>query len=453
MLLRPLGLLLPGKQEVSLRLARLCAATAWLIACGSSPVVVVDSAIIDEERPFYLRPMSGFFGAVPSDAAREIGSAHLQLLTKSDSSGAAQVASSWLVRDPRLGPAMVLQAQAQMLEGDFRSALASVAPLESSFGSYEAAAMVYARASEGVEDVVAAFGAYSHFEDLNAAAGARAIELRPHALEVQGQLIRDSLARGHIDLAKEQLSTLEEWEPEQEETLVLAFELAKRGEDVERQRFLGRRLVEIAPEDSERLAQLGVLEMEVGGDPNRALEIFKGLNEIYPEEGFYQDQYERAKFFWRLKNLPAIVSETVAVPELTRADFAVLVYWLVPGVRAGANVQAKIATDILDHSNRQEIMRVVNIELMQLDRSTRSFGPHRAITRVEGLRSLLKSLHSGHQLAACVAETSGSFRSWDSVCEFGTRCSVLPSIADCLPSAPLSGQEALEWIRRVAAQK
>jgi hypothetical protein len=228
--------------------------------------------------------------------------------------------------------------------------------------------------------------------------------------------------------------------------LQLSFEVARDVDDLPEQLRWIRELTALSPEDVELRSTWGELEMR-GGDPNQALEIFQNLTRDYPGDLYFADLFDRAKFIWRLRNLPPMVAETVSARELTRADYAVLVYWLVPGVRAGANPEARIATDILDHPRRQEIMRVVNLDLMRLDESLRQFRPEEFVTRVDALRTLLLALQRMSPPAACVAGTTGGFASWDSACRAGVTCGVLVTSSDCLPSAPLSGREALEWIR------
>jgi tetratricopeptide (TPR) repeat protein len=428
------------------RLGVLATVVAFVVACGGAPVVERSPAMPDAERGYYLQPLAGFDRSLDAESRRQIEAAYNQLVLHRDSSEAHRVATDLRNRDPELAPARVLEAQARLYDGDFRGAAVLMDSLRFEFPQYLAAGMVFARASELQGDLVEAFAEYERLSPRVNVAFDRAVELRPGALEAQAQRVEEARSRGRVDEAVAALQLLQGWDPTSETTLQLSFEVARDVDDLPEQLRWIRELMALAPEDVELRSTWGELEMR-GGDPNQALEIFQNLTRDYPADLYFADQFDRAKFIWRLRNLPPMVAETVSVRELTRADYAVLVYWLVPGVRAGGNPEAKIATDILDHPRRQEIMRVVNLDLMRLDESLRQFRPEEFVTRVDALRTLLLALQRMSPPAACVAGTTGGFASWDSACRAGVTCGVLVTSLDCLPSAPLSGREALEWIR------
>ncbi|MBZ0111533.1 MAG: hypothetical protein K8J08_03660 [Thermoanaerobaculia bacterium] len=428
------------------RLGLLAVALSFVAACGGAPVIETSPAIPDVDRVYFLQPLSGFDRSLDAESRRQIEAAFNQLVLHRDSSEAHRVASELRRRDPELAPARVLEAQARLYDGDFRGAAGLVDSVRFEFPRYLAAGMVFARASELQGDLVEAYAEYERLSASVNVAFDRAVDLRPRALEAQAQRIEDARNRGRLDEAGEALERLQAWDPLSDRTLQLSFEVARDADDLPQQLRWIRELVALTPEDLELRSTWGDLEMR-GGDPNMALEIFQNLTHDHPDDPYFADQFDRAKFIWRLRNLPPIVAETVAVRELTRADYAVLVYWLVPGVRAGGNPEAKIATDILDHPRRQEIMRVVNLDLMRLDGSLRVFRPEAPVTRVDALRTLLLALQRMSPPAACVAGATGGFVSWDSACRAGVTCGVLATTSDCLPSAPLAGREALEWIR------
>ena len=126
-----------------------------------------------------------------------------------------------------------------------------------------------------------------------------------------------------------------------------------------------------------------------------------------------------------------------------------LLYWLVPGVRAGVASSARIATDVLDHPQRQEIVRVVNLQLMDVDATLRRFEPEARVRRSAALRALLRALQRAPQAPACVAPLQGNPQpSREALCSAAAACGMLPEAADCLPEAGVSGAEAAAWIRR-----
>ena len=84
-----------------------------------------------------------------------------------------------------------------------------------------------------------------------------------------------------------------------------------------------------------------------------------------------------------------------------------LLYWLVPGVRAAVVSEPHIASDILDHSRRQEIMRVVNLQLMDVDETLRRFNPDWRVHRAQALRALLRVLQRAQPQPTCVGPHRG----------------------------------------------
>jgi hypothetical protein len=209
-----------------------------------------------------------------------------------------------------------------------------------------------------------------------------------------------------------------------------------------------RALVAAAPGEGALVERRGELELAVG-DPATAIEIFTDLARRNPQEPRYGEALDLAKFRWRAGNLPAEVQELLTKAELLRADYAVLLYWLVPGVRAGVASSARIATDILDHPQRQEIMRVVNLQLMDVDATLRRFEPDQRVRRSNALRALLRVLQRAPEPPSCVAALDGNpMPSREAVCGAAAACGMLPEPPDCLPEAGVSGAEAAAWIRR-----
>jgi hypothetical protein len=200
--------------------------------------------------------------------------------------------------------------------------------------------------------------------------------------------------------------------------------------------------------DEALLERGGELELEVG-QASAAIDIFSTLQRRHPEEPRYAQQVDRAKFRWRVLNLPADVRRLVETPELTRAEFAVLLYWLVPGVRTAVVSEPHIASDILDHPRRQEIMRVVNLNLMDLDETLRRFNPDWRVHRTQALRALERVLQRAQPAPSCVAGIEGNpAPSREAVCVTAAACGLLPEVADCLPEAGVAGAEAAAWIHR-----
>src|SRR4029079_18610301 len=108
-----------------------------------------------------------------------------------------------------------------------------------------------------------------------------------------------------------------------------------------------------------------------------------------------------AKYRFRLQLLPANVRTIAERPQLTRASFAALLYWLSPDVRYGRGGSVRIATDILETEHRDEIMRVLNLGLFDVDETLHRYYPDNAITLGDALSALLRLL-AGRGRVACV---------------------------------------------------
>lgn len=401
------------------------------------------------DRSFLVDPLTGY--PFPVDAPRRLRLEEgFRALAAGDGAGARAAAAGLLSEEPGFHPARVLIAQADYYRRDLAAALEGVRPVAEAVPGYTAAELLRARAAEAAGEVVEAFEAYRAAAAASPPAAARAEEIAPRAVEVVFQRAEDAIARGRLADARAAVETLRAWTPEGEETLRAARLLAVAEDDPEAELAavdaLGRRF----PDDRELTERRAELELSVG-DPGRGLALLEDLAAAHPGDADLAARLDAAKFRWRFLQLPSRVSALGRAPELSRGGYAVLLYWLVPSVRYGRGSAPRIASDILDHPQREEIARVVNLGLMDVEPSVHRFAPERAVTRAGALEALLKLLGggAGGDPLPCAAGIALEPRpSWESVCAAGAACGLIPSAGDCLPRAPLSGAEALELIRR-----
>jgi hypothetical protein len=269
-------------------------------------------------------------------------------------------------------------------------------------------------------------------------------------VEIVANRFQDSLGRGRLEDAAGQLGRLERWAPDAEATLEASRSLAAARGDRRAELAAVGRLLERFPERRELQVRRAELELAVG-DASEGLQILQRLADRNPGDRELREKLEQAKFVWRLTLLPAHVQEVSRSPELTRADFATLVHWLVPRVRTSRAPAGRIAGDILEHPRREEIARIVNLGLMDVDPTLHTFSPERPIRRATAIAALLRAVETLGGPAAClprsVADSLGRSPTAETVCGAAARCGLLPSEADCLPGATLSGAEALELLR------
>jgi hypothetical protein len=206
-----------------------------------------------------------------------------------------------------------------------------------------------------------------------------------------------------------------------------------------------RALATAHPDREELSRRRGVLEVEVG-DAATGIALLQGLAARSPGDAGIAADLQRAKFLFRLANAPEEVRRAAVLPQLTRADFARLLYWLVPEIRSSRGGVARIATDILDDPAREEIVRVANLGLLGVDETLHLFEPRRALLRSEAFLAL-GIVAAGRRAEVCAGATPGGAAS---PCDWALRCGWIPEAGECLPRAPVSGQEAVEWVRSVA---
>jgi tetratricopeptide (TPR) repeat protein len=381
---------------------------------------------------------------------RRIGAAFETQLLAGDAQGAARVALDVLARDPELDPARVLLGQARLAAGDLEGAREALDPVVLRTPSYAAARLVAARVAERMGDLVEAYAGYRGLAE-PPIAGTRARELHPRVVEILSERVAEALRRSRLDDARRDLERLREWAPTERATLEAALAVARATGDPRAELQAVRGLLAAAPADEDLLGRRGELELQVG-EPRAAIEIYEELLRRHPGEPTIADRLELAKFRWRVANLPEDVQRLVEKPELQRADFAVLLYWLVPGVRSGVASSPRIATDILDHPQRQAIMRVINLQLIEVDEALRRFNPDSRLRRATALRALTRVLQRAPTPPSCVASLEANpSPSREALCAAAAACGLLPEVADCLPDAGVSGREAADWIRRSAA--
>jgi hypothetical protein len=357
-------------------------------------------------------------------------------------------AADYLTADPQLLPAAVILAQTDVKEGDGESALKRLEPVVEELPLYTAAQLLVGHAGEMTGDLVVALTAYKAVAPGSAFARSRMDALVPSLLNQEQTFVEDALRRGYLEEANHHLAILEGLAPGEEVTLELKARLAREKDDRETELEALRELTIRRPDDDAALARRAMLEVDVG-HPSAGLSIMETVVKRHPGDPLWEDELAAVKFLWRVKMLPTEVQDLVGQAELSRADFAVLLYWLVPGVRSGLGSHTQIASDILDHPEREAITRVVGLNLMQVDGAVHRFFPLDPVSRADAMASILRVLEQYNAGTACLEGMAlPPLRSFSSVCSLAAQCGLIQDSGDCLPTAGLSGTEALVFIRR-----
>jgi len=407
------------------------------------------AALPAADRPFLVPPLAGYPHAVDAGRRVRLEEAYAAL-ARGEEAAAETTAGELLAADPALHPARVLAAQIDFHRRDPNAALETVRPVATELPGYTAAELLRGRAAEAAGRAVEAFEAYRAASATSAAAAAQAAEIAPRAEEIVFHRVEDALARGRTGAAAAAVDTLREWDPEGDTTLRAERALAVARRDPEAELLAVSRLAERFPADRELAGRRAELELTVG-DPGVGLALYERLAAEHPGDAELAARVEAAKFRWRFLQLPPEVTELAGRPELSRGGFATLLYWLAPSVRYGRGSAPRIASDILDHPRREEIARVVNLGLMEVETAVHRFAPGRPVSRGEALEALLRLLGgaAGGEPRPCAGEVPLNRRpSLDFVCATAAACGLIPTEGDCLPRAPVSGAEALELVRR-----
>lgn len=394
------------------------------------------------EQPFLVDPLTGYPQQVDAERQDLLQAAHRGLLKASDREGALEVADGLLQEDPGFAPAQVLAAQIELGDGRYAEAVERLLPVSDAMPQYVASQLVLGRAAELDGDIPLAYSAYREIASRSQRAFQKTGELHPRALEIVSNRLQDALRQSLLDEAERHLSLLRAWAPSEVRTLDGARALAAARGDWAAELAAVKELAAQRPGERGLIERRAELELAVG-DPGAGLQIIQSLAAENPNDPVLAEKLAAAKFRWRMSLLPRHVQEVAAKPELNRADLAVLLYWLIPNVRYGRPTAGRIATDVLEHPRQEEIVRVVNLGLLDVDSTLHRFSPGSPARRSTALRSLVLVLSRFGEGLACLGGVGGR-----GPCETAASCGLLPSGDECRSGATLTGSEAVELIRR-----
>jgi tetratricopeptide (TPR) repeat protein len=395
-----------------------------------------------EEREFLLNPTVAAPSVEPFLHAR-IEEAYRSFDQGRSPAEVEAVARKILEAAPGVPSALVLLAQTEYLTGQYQAVVERLRPLLEEQPAYVAAAVLAGRSYERLGDELAAFEAYRGVAELDRVAGARAAELRRKAVELMTAEARQAAGESRYEDAEAILARVDALAPGLKSSLEIRLEIHRGRNQVREELAVLRQLAHL---DSSRTVRerLGQLEVDIG-DVKAGLEVFEALLREQPGDAGLLAQVDRAKFRWRLERLPARVRAIARKAELTRADLASLLYWLLPPVQHSPVVDPPIAGDILNHPAQQEILRVTDLGLMEVDETLHRFNPDGASNRRATLAALLALL--ARQRLPCVAGESlaKDARAW--VCRKSVECGLLGDESRCQPGSPISGTDAVDLLK------
>lgn len=420
-----------------------CMTTAGVQAPPPAAVPELDAIA----RAFLREPVLGYTGNIPEQSGYEIRSAS-QALVSGEVRVARSAVQALLAIDPTLLPATVLLAQTHFAEGDHSAVVELLAKPLSARPAYTAGQLVYARSAELLGDAVVAYGAYRGIAGFDEEAASRAADLSARAAAELGERVGAALEAGQLGKAVPGLQKLRTWVPDETATVDLRRRVARARADAEEELLTTRILIERGETSLDVLERQAALEVG-SGDPRVGLELYERLAERHPDNVEIAAALTAARFRWRTTLLPDRVARLLDASSLLRGDFAALTFWLVPGVRTSTGGNRLIVSDIVEHPQRREIARVLNLGLMTpVDAAVRRFAPNDYMRRGPALATLLRMPFRIGSGAACVGGDSPAAADMEAVCGAALRCRLISEASECRPEAAISGREATEALRR-----
>jgi hypothetical protein len=399
--------------------------------------------------PYLIAPAIGYQGPIDPSVAASLEKAYRELML-GGSAGAALAVAQELREHPAGGPvARVLAAQAYYAEGGCSEVVSQLAPLVAELPTYDAAQLLVGRCRELLGDLPGAAAAYHAIAVGNALAGARLAAIAPQARAVAVDRIRGWIAGGRRDEARQALEQLQQWTVADASTLAAVSELAAALGDRRLELDMVRRLARQGGADRDLLERQAALELEAG-DAGAGLEILEDLHRSHPDDPDLAVRLDQARFAWRMTMLPEAVRDLARSPVLDRGALATVLYWVFPTVRYTRPAEAVIANDVLDHPHRTEIVRIVNLRILDVDAGLHAFRPAEAAERIQALRGLLRILQAGGKGSCLGGATLGAGLTDEAACELSAVCGLLDEAADCLPNAALSGGALMGLAGRAA---
>lgn len=148
---------------------------------------------------------------------------------------------------------------------------------------------------------------------------------------------------------------------------------------------------------------------------------------------------EEARFQFQVQNLPEAARRAALSPRVTRAQMAVLAWWLVPEVRdARVPAAPEVAVDAVDRAESQALVRAIALRFFSVSRETHRVGADLPVSRTEAagiFRRVAVLSSGGSPLPECLAEERPSSASLE-------KCGILPSTT----ARTLSGREAVRGL-------
>jgi tetratricopeptide (TPR) repeat protein len=386
---------------------------------------------------FLVDPRIGFDAPIPASLNNRLEAAWRYVLAGDDAEARRRLAEIRR-QNPELAPAIVAEAALDIRQRRFGEARSLLAPLQQRHPRYTAARIHEAEILAREGNTRAAIDLYRTALTL---ADVPTVS-RERLTQLEQALHAELVAAAEVSRDADAVRLLRE-------------ALALQADALDARIALGRRLVALREYDEARRTieplldtaadRIGVQEIlaEVEAGRGQYQEAIVRYDRIVRRTGDprHVQRLEEIKRKWSAANMPRYVNQALESPTLTRADFATLLYWLVPAVRFAQNLPAPpIATDIADVEGRDEIVRAIALGLFEVDSVTRRVSPTRLVTAARLSGYLTRVLHL--RGAPCARGTSAQ--------QTLAACRVTDPLSTLPPDAAVTGQTTARLLEQVA---
>ena len=403
-------------------------------ACASGPVVPPAVAPQGDDR-YLVDPRIGFTGPSTPETEERMETAWRYFLAGNYEQSRKSLAELRM-RAPDYAPAALLSAAIDFRRGRNDVARNAINTIADQYTGYTAARVYQAEVALAEGNTRRAWEIYrslSTAPDAPATVHERLVMAERRLFEelfTAAQTAEDSAS---IPLLREALTI----NPGAVEArLLLVQRLIGRSQFDEARRIV-QPLVNSADAEREDV-QVALAEIEAGrGRFEDAIVRYERLARQNPR---FVPRLEEIKEKWTLANTPPQFRSALESQAITRADFAVLMYWKLSAVRFAQNLPSPpIAIDVADAPGRDEIIRAIALGVYDVDPVTRRVAPFRPITTAALARLTTRLLAT---LGAPCARVTPSDRIWEA-------CGLVDPMMEAAPDAPVTGRQAARLIEQI----
>lgn len=265
----------------------------------------------------------------------------------------------------------------------------------------------------------------------------RVEEIRNELISERTSEADDALEKGDLVAARRAALAIVELDPTAPTGYQILANAAEVGGQLEDAYVWAVKARAHEPTDAEWTEVVADLAMKT----RRFSEAVALFDELAAREPSFRSRAEQARLEFEIQNLPDHAQKAARSSRLTRAQFAVLLWGLVPEIRELSGPQVtEVAVDVVDRTDRAQLLRAVSLGFFSVSKETHRMGAELPVTRAE-LAALLKrlaSLLASGPLPECLAAESPASSL--------VGCGILTESASRL----VNGREAVRAIQKAA---